>query len=454
MQAVEVKKEGLKREYKVTVPASELAGRVSARIAELGKTMKVPGFRPGKAPAKMLEQRYGDVVLGEVVEKAVNDGTSAAIRDNKLRPATQPSVDIKSFGKGQDLEFSMSIEVLPDVAVMDLKGIKLDRPVAKVADKTIEDALNRIAKNNRKSKKIEENRASKTGDIVVIDYAGKLEDGTTKPGMSSVGYHLELGSGSFIAGFEEQLTGKKAGDDVSVNVTFPENYGAEDLAGKKATFAVTVHEIHEAANPDIDDDFAKTLGVADLEALKKAVRDQMEGEYGQYSPQKVKRKLLDLLDEKHSFELPQGMVEAEYKIILDQIEQEKKYKGESEPLTDEETEELKGIAARRVRLGLILSEVGQANNITVSDQDLQRAVMDQARRFPGQEMQVFEMFRKNRQMVENLRAPIFEDKVVDFIIELADIKDVEVPLDELTREDDEDEDADTAEKKPAKKAKK
>jgi len=452
MQAVEVKKDGLKREYKVTVPAAELATRVSARLAELGKSMKVPGFRPGKAPAKMMESRYGDAVMGEVVEKAVNDGTTAAIRDNKLRPATQPSVDIKSFEKGKDLEFSMTVEVLPDVTVMDLKAIKLERPVAKVADKTIEDALSRIAKNNRKTQKISENRATKKGDVVVIDYAGKLEDGTTKPGMSSVGYQLELGSNSFIAGFEDQLVGKNVGDDVEVKVTFPENYGAADLAGKNATFAVTVHEIHEAADAAIDDEFAKTLGVEDLNALKKAVRDQMESEYGQYSRQKLKRALFDLLDEKHDFPLPFGMVEAEYKIILDQIEQEKKYKGETEALGEEELDELKGIAARRVRLGLILSEVGQANNVTVTDQDIQRAVMDQARRFPGQEAQVFEMFRKNNQMVENLRAPIFEDKVVDFMIELADIKDAEVSLEDLTRDDDDD----TAEasQPKAKKAKK
>jgi trigger factor len=223
------------------------------------------------------------------------------------------------------------------------------------------------------------------------------------------------------------------------------------LAGKNAEFAVTIHEIHDAVDPELNDDFAKTLGLEDLAALQKAIRDQMEGEYGQYSRQKLKRALFDLLDEKHDFELPQGMVEAENKIILDQIEQEKKHKGDNEPLTDEEKQELAEIAERRVRLGLILSEVGQANNITVSEQDIQRAVMDQARRFPGQEMQVFEMFRKNKQMVENLRAPIFEDKVVDFIIELADIKDKETSIEDLTKEEEDE----VAESKPkAKKAKK
>ncbi len=450
MKAVESKKEGLNREYKVTVPAAELATMSSTRLKELAKTMRIPGFRPGKAPQNILEQRYGDAVMGEIVEKAVNDSTAAAIRDNNLRPASQPRVDNVSFEKGKDLEFTVAVEVLPEVKVMDMKSIKLERPVAKVADKTIEDALNRIAKNNRKTDTVTEKRAAKKGDVVVIDYAGKLEDGTSKPGMSSAGYHLELGSNSFIAGFEDQLVGKFAGDKTEVNVQFPADYGAADLAGQKATFAVTVHELREPKDADLNDDFAKTLGLEDLEALKKAVRDQMEGEYTQYSRQKLKRALFDLLDEKHSFELPQGMVEAEYKICLDQIEQEKKYKNETTPITEEEKAELHDIAERRVRLGLILSEVGQANNVTVSDQDLQKAVMEQARRFPGQEAQVFDMFRKNQQMLDSLRAPIFEDKVVDFILELAEVKDKEVSLEDLTKDDDAEDEK--AEKKPAKKA--
>ncbi len=450
MKAVESKNKGLSREYKVTVPASELQTLSAARLKELSKNMRVPGFRPGKAPQQLLEQRYGDAVMGEIVEKAVNDSTQATIRDNKLRPATQPKVENVSFEKGKDLEFTVALEILPEVTVMDMKSIKLERPVTKVADKTIEDALNRIAKNNRKTETVTEKRAAKKGDVVVIDYAGTLEDGTTKPGMASAGYHLELGSNSFIAGFEDQLTGAKAGDKLDVNVQFPADYGAADLAGKKATFAVTVHELREAKDPEVNDEFAKTLGLEDLEALKKAVRDQMEGEYSQHSRQKVKRALFDLLDEKHKFELPQGMVDAEYQICIEQIEQEKKYKNDDTLMTDEEKEELKDIAQRRVRLGLILSEVGQSNNITVSDQDLQRAVMEQARRFPGQEAQVYEMFRKNQQMIDSLRAPIFEDKVVDFILELAEVKDKEVSLDDLTKDDDAEDEK--AEKKTAKKA--
>ena len=437
MQSVEIKKEGLSVEYKVTVPQTELHDRVQAKLKEYTKKARIPGFRPGKAPAAVIEQRYGDAALGEVVEKAVNEGTTKTIVDNKLKPASQPKVDIKSFAKDQDLEFTVSVEVLPEVKVMDVKKIKLERPVAKVADSAIEDALNRIAKNNRSSEKVD--RAAKSGDIVVIDYAGKMEDGSTKPGMSSVGYSLELGSNSFIPGFEDQLVGAKAGDEVIVKVKFPEQYHAEDLAGRNAEFAVSVHEVRAPKAAEIDDDFAKSLGTEDLNALKKAIRDQMESEYSSYSRHKVKRALFDLLDEEHPFELPAGMVDMEFRIVQDQINQERAQAGQSEPLSDDELAELKEISNRRVRLGLILSEVGQANNITVSDQDLQRAIMDQARRFPGQEAQIYQLFQKNKQMVDNLRAPIFEDKVVDFILELAEIKDKEVTLEDLTRDDDEEE---------------
>ncbi|HEY8964337.1 MAG TPA: trigger factor, partial [Alphaproteobacteria bacterium] len=269
MQSVEVKKQGLSVEYKVTVPASELKDRVNVKLKEYTKKARISGFRPGKAPMNVIEQRYGDAALGEVVEKAVNDGTNQTIRDNKLRPATQPKVDIKSFEKDKDLEFTVSMDLLPEVKVMDVKKLKLERPVAKVADSAIEDALNRIAKNNRSSEKVE--RAAKKGDIVVIDYAGKLEDGTSKPGMSSVGYSLELGSNSFIPGFEDQLIGTKAGDDKVVKVNFPDQYHAEDLSGKGAEFAVSVHEVREPKAAELNDDFAKKLGTEDLNALKKAI---------------------------------------------------------------------------------------------------------------------------------------------------------------------------------------
>lgn len=435
MQAVEVKKEGQTVEYKVTVTAAELADRVKARLQEITKTAKIAGFRPGKAPLNIIEKRYGDAVLGEVVELAVNDGTNYTITENKLRPAGQPRVNIEAFAKDSDLEFTVALDILPEIKVMELKDIKLERPVAKVADEAIEEALNRIASNNQSSNLVE--RAAQDKDIVVIDYDGKLEDGTSQPGMASEGYSLALGSGSFIPGFEEQLIGSKAGDTVDVKLTFPDPYHAAELAGQNVVFAVKVHEVREPAPAEINDEFAKSLGTEDLNALKGAVREQMESEYGSFSRHKVKRALFDLLDEKHQFDLPQSMVDMEFQLVQDQINQERAQQGEAGELPAEELEELKEIAERRVRLGLVLSEIGQANNITVTDQDLQRAILDQARRFPGQEAQIFDLFQKNKQMVDSLRAPIFEDKVVDFILELADIADKEVSIDELTRDDDE-----------------
>lgn len=476
MQVKKEKEQGLRHEYTVTIPAKDLDAHKTARLKEIGKTARLPGFRPGKAPAQVLEQKYGDSILGEVVEKAVNDGTTQAITEAKLRPAGQPSINIKSFSKGEDLVFSLVVETLPEFKVMDVKGIKLEKPVAKVDDSAIEDAINRIAKQSRTNKPVETKRAAKMGDVVVIDFEGVAEGGLALPGMKGEGVSLELGSKSFIEGYEEQLVGKKAGETVEVDVTFPDPYGEPKLAGKKAKFVTTIQELREPVDAEINDDFAKKLGADDLTMLKKAIRDQMSGDYNQYSRMKVKRALFDVLDEKHQFDLPQNMVDAEFKTILNQIEHERHGHAHGDHdhdhdhhdhthVSDEEREELKGIAARRVRLGLILSEIGTANNITVSDQDLQKEVMNQARRYPGQEAQVFEMFRKNKQLIEQLRAPIFEEKVVDFILELADVKEKEVPLAELTADDDEDEapkakkaaskskaKADDAEEKPKKAA--
>lgn len=475
MQVKKDKEQGLRHEYTVTIPAKDLDARKSARLKEIAKTARLPGFRPGKAPAQVLEQKYGDSILGEIVEKAVNDGTNQAIAEAKLRPAGQPNISIKSFAKGEDLVFSLIVDTLPEIKVMDVKGIKLEKPVAKVDDSAIEDAINRIAKQGRDNKKVETKRAAKLGDIVVIDFEGVAEGGLALPGMKGEGVSLELGSRSFIEGYEEQLVGKKAGETVEVDVTFPDPYGEPKLAGKKAKFVTTIQELREPVETEINDEFAKKLGADDLNMLKKAIREQMAGDYSQYSRMKVKRALFDVLDEKHKFDLPEGMVESEFKTILNQIEHERHSHAHGDHdhdhdhhdhthVSDEEREELKEIAARRVRLGLILSEIGTANNITVSDQDLQKEVMNQARRYPGQEAQVFEMFRKNKQLIEQLRAPIFEEKVVDFILELADVKEKEVPLAELTADDDADEapkdkkatkskaKADDAEEKPKKAA--
>ena len=436
MQVKELKSEGLSREIEITVSAQDISTRIDERLAEVGKTLRLPGFRPGKAPLTLVRQRYGKAVMGEVLEKAVNDTTAKALQDKGIKPALQPKIEVKEFDEGKDLKYTVAVEVLPEFKVAELKGVKLEKPVAKVSDKSIDEALTRIAGSRKDSQPIEGKRATKKGDIVVMDYKGRTADGTEYPGMAAQGARLELGSGQFIPGFEDQLTGRKAGESVEVKVTFPDPYQMKELAGQDAIFDVTLHEIREPKPVEINDEFAKNFGMDDVKALRKAVEEQLGKEYAQQSRMKVKRTLLDWLDEKHEFELPSGMVDMEFQSIERQVEHEASHTPGSEPLTDEEREELRGIAERRVRLGLVLAEVGRANNLTVTDQELQRAVIQEAQRYQGQERQVFEFYQKNRQALEGLKAPIFEDKVVDFILEMAEIKENEVTPEELAAEDD------------------
>ena len=439
MQVKELKNEGLSYELEIVVEAKDINKHVDAKLMEYGKTIKLPGFRPGKVPVDILKQRYGKAVLGEVLESAVNDSSAKALQEKGLRPALQPKIEVTEFDEGKDLKYTMAIEVLPEFKVMDLKSITLEKPVAKVEEKTIDEALERIAKQNVQSEPIKGDRASKKGDILVIDFHGRTKkDGKEHPGMHAHGHQLELGGGQFIAGFEDQLIGKKAGEKVLVTVTFPAEYHAAELAGQDAEFDVDIHEIREAAETKIDDDFAKNIGFDDLKALREVIKTQIQSEYDQVSRAKLKRSLLDQLDDSHDFDVPAGMLELEFGNIKQQLlleSQNELVDGELK-LDKEEEEELHAISERRVRLGMILSEIGRENNISISDQELQRAVIMEAQRYPGQEAQVFEYYRKTPQALEALRAPVFEDKVVDFVIELADVKDKEVSIDDLTAEDD------------------
>jgi trigger factor len=439
MQIKEVKSEGLKHELEVTLPANEIGRFVDERLEEYGKTVKMPGFRPGKVPMAVLKQRYGRAVLGEVLEKAVNDTTAKVLDEKGLRPALQPKIEVKEFDEGKDLVYSMEVEVLPEFKVTDLKSLSLEKPVTKAGDKAIGDALERIAKQNRETKPLESDRASQQGDILLIDFHGRTKaDNKPHPGMHAHGHKLELGSNQFITGFEEQLIGKKKGDKVEVEVTFPEEYHAEELAGQGAIFDVEIHDILEPAEVAVDEAFAKKLGFDDLTALKSAVEKQIQGEYDQMSRLKLKRSLLDALDDSHDFEIPQGMAELEYQNIRQQItmERQAELKDGNLEMSDEEEEELRAIAGRRVRLGLVLSEIGRGNNIQVTDQEIQRAVIQEAQRYPGQEAVVFDYYRKNRNALEALRAPVFEDKVVDFISQMATINETPVSLEELSAEED------------------
>jgi len=435
MQITETSADGLKREFKVVVESGELEQKVQNRLVELGRQVRLPGFRPGKVPLQVLRKRYGPSVLGEVLETAVSDSSAQAMRDHGLRPAMQPKIEIVSFKEGADLEYKMAVELLPEIAPVDFSQLKLERLRPEIPDEEIEKALNRLAQPHRKSETVD--RPAEKGDVVVIDFNGTI-DGTAFPGGSAKDHQLELGSGRFIPGFEDQLIGAKAGEHRDVKVTFPADYGSEEVAGKDAVFAVDVKEVRALKEPNIDNELASDLGLESLEALKKAVREQIEREYGRVARQRLKRVLLDQLAAKHDFPVPPGMVDAEFETIWKQFE-ESRSRNKEEVAEDagKSDEELKGdyraIAERRVRLGLLLSEVGRVNSINVAQDEVNRALGEEARRHPGYEKQVIEFYRKNPEMLANLRAPLFEDKVVDFIVEMADVTDRSVSIEELLR---------------------
>lgn len=447
------KEEGLQRELTIKVPASEMASKEEAKLHEIAKTIKVAGFRPGKVPVQVVKQRHGDAVMNEVLQEAVNDSTTKALADHKLKPAMQPNIDIKKFEPGKDLEYTVSFEMIPAIELKPVDKIKLEKLVTKVDDKAIDEAIERIAGSNKATKTVTSKRALKKGDIALIDFDGSV-DGEKKPGMKAEGHELELGSGQFIPGFEDQLIGKKAGDEVSVTVTFPDPYTSEELAGKEAVFEVTIHEIKEYEDAKIDDAFAKQLGLKDLAELKERVEEQIQSEYDTYSRSRLKRELLDTLAESYSFDIPESLAKAELESILQQVEQEKQTHGDTTELDAAAKKEYEQIAERRVRLGLVLSEIGASENITVSREDLNQALIAEARKYQGYERQVFEYYQNNQQAMESLKAPIFEEKVVDFIFEKADVKEKEVSLEELTQDPDEGKDpSNPAGKKKAEKKK-
>ncbi len=439
MQVTELSAEGLKREYQVVVNAAEIEQRVDKRLDELKNTIKMPGFRPGKVPVTLLKKQYGRSVMGEVLEQAVNEGSQQAINDNELKPALRPKIEVKSFEDGKDLEFNMELEVLPDVPDIDLKKIKLTRLVAPVTDEALSESLDSFAKRFQEFEAPADARKSEDGDRLTIDFVGKI-DGEAFEGGTADDFPLMLGSGSMIPGFEDQLKGVNKDDEVEVKVTFPEGYGAENLAGKDAVFDVKVKEIEAPKPIELTDDLAKGQGFDDLEALKTTMRESMEKEYGNASRARIKRALLDHLAENVKFDVPAGMVDLEFEAVWKQISEElEKNPEQTDKSEDELKAEYREIAERRVRLGLVLSDIGQGNELQVEQAELNQAVMEQARRFPGQEQQVFEYFQKNPQAIEQLRAPIYEDKVVDFVLEMATVEDNDVTVEELMKDPDEDE---------------
>ena len=387
MQVTQTSADGLKREFKVVIEAKEIAEKVEARLVELSQTVRLPGFRPGKVPVALVKTRFGGAVRGEVLESALKDGAEQAIVENELKPVVQPKIEVTNFEEGGDLEYTMALEVMPEFEPTDVAKLELERLVAEVADQDVDQALERMAAQSKSFKAAEPGRAAQAGDALVIDFVGKV-DGEAFEGGSAEGHQLELGSSSFIDTFEDQLIGAKAGDHKDIDVTFPEDYPNEGLAGKAARFEVEIGEVKEAVPVAVDDQLAQNMGMDNLEALGKAVREQIERERGSYSRARLKRSVLDALAERHDFEVPPSMFEMEFETIWKQLESDLERSGttleESGKSEDEVKEDYRVIAARRVRLGLLISEIGRRNNIEVQQDELNRAMVEHARGFPGE----------------------------------------------------------------------
>ncbi|MEM7168880.1 MAG: trigger factor [Pseudomonadota bacterium] len=466
MQVTETNTDGLKRAYKVIISADDISQRVDGRLEELRGQVKVPGFRPGKVPLTIMKQRFGASVMGEVLEKTVKDSSTEALTERGLRPAGQPKIEVVSFDEGKDLEYTIDLEVLPDIEVMDFSKIELERLKIAAPEDEVGAALEQIAKQRKTTKPLARARKSKSGDVLVIDFAGTV-DGEALPGMAGDDHHLELGSGSFIPGFEDQLTGAKAGEEKDVVVTFPEAYGNEKLAGREAVFKCTVKEILESIPAEIDDSLAEALGEENLDSLKAKVKEEIDQQYVAVARARMKRQMLDQLADGHDFQVPQTLVDVEFEAIWRQVQADREQGREDPDDAGKDEEQLKSeyrdIAERRVRLGLLLAEVGRQNEIEVSQEEMGQALMREAQRYPGQEQQVFQFYQSNQEAMAQLRAPVYEDKVVDFISELAKVTERDATPDDLKEEGDDASDesgADdkkatkkkTAAKKPAKKA--
>ena len=437
MQITETSSEELKREYKIVIGAGDIEKEIMTKLTDLGKTVTLPGFRPGKVPVALLRKRFGKSVLGEVLEEAVSSSSQQAMQENALTPALQPAIEVTQFEEGSDLEYTMAVEIMPEIEIPDFSKFELERLVLSAGDAEVDEALERMAEQQKTYETVADDRAAAEGDAVLVDFNGTI-DGEPFEGGSAEGHLLELGSGRFIPGFEEQLAGVKAGATKEVEITFPEDYPSSDLASKAAVFAVEVREVRVAKPAPIDDELAKRVGMDDLAALRDAVKGQISQEYADISRDRLKRSLLDSLSQQFDFAVPDGMVERELASILEQFRNMEERNELDEEDKDKCEEELRGeylpIAERRIRLGLLLGRVGEMNNIIVSDDEISRALAENSRRFPGRERQVIEFYQNNPQAMAQLRAPLYEDKVVDFILELVKVSEREVTLEELMKD--------------------
>lgn len=458
MQITQTKNEGLEREYTVVIDAESIENKLNDRLKTLSRNVKMRGFRPGKVPVSLLKKLHGKNLMGEVLEETVTESSQKLLSDEELRAAFQPKIEIVKFDEGSDLEYAMSVEVLPQFEIADLSGLELERLTAPVADQEIDDFLTKLA-DQQKTFKAAKSKTykSKSGDAVLIDFVGRL-DGELFDGGTGTDFQLELGSGMFVPGFEDQLEGVKAGAKVEVKVRFPDAYDSENLAGRDVVFDVDVKEVQKPDYAQINDDLAKQVGVADLEALKKVAGEQIEREHARHSKLRIKRSLLDIFAEQYDFEVPKGMLDLEFNMIWKQLTEDLERHGEDISTLgkseDEAKEEYRGIALRRVRLGLLLSEIGSRNDIEVRQDELNRLIAEEARRHPGQEKQVFDHYKNDPEAASQLRAPLLEDKVVDYVVDLAKVSEREIGYEELLRDPDDEEVAAAKPKRKAKSAKK
>lgn len=437
MQVTEVNAEGLKREFKITIPANDVEKRVENELEQIGRSARLPGFRPGKIPMPVLKQRFGSSVRGRVAETAVSEGTHQLLNERGLRAAGQPRIEITSFKEGGDLEYNLAFDLMPEIAPVDFAALKLERLTAEVSDAEIDKALERLAQSQKRSEPVTEPREARAEDVVVIDFEGRI-DGKTFAGGKAEGHYLELGSKSTIPGFEDQIVGHKAGEEFDIQVTFPAEYPRAEYAGKEATFHIVLKEIREPKPVVVDEEMAKGLGLESLDKLREQVRARIDRDNTAFSRGKLKRALLDKLAAEHAFTVPQGLVDSEFDAIWQQIETDRKA-GRTDPddegkSDDQLKSEYREIADRRVKLGLLLSEVGRLNKIEVGNDELSRQVAMEASRYPGREKQVVEYYRNTPAALARLRAPLYEEKVVDYILEQAQITDRKVSVEELTGE--------------------
>ncbi len=455
MEVTETLSDGLKREFQVQVPAADLEARVAERLGELKDRVQLRGFRPGKVPVTHLRKIYGKAVMAETIEAVIRELNAQIVSERGLKLAMEPKVTIpneasaveKVIGGQSDLAYTLALEILPKIELADFKGIKLERQVAEVTEAQVNDALEKIAEQNRPFAVKAEGAKVEKGDRIVIDFAGRI-DGAPFEGGTGGDVGVNVGAGTFLPGFEDQLVGMTVGEMRVVKITFPDNYLNTQLAGKSAEFDVTVKSLEAPGQVTLDDAFAKSLGLESLDKLKEAVKGRLQQEHSALSRQKLKRQLLDKLDEMHKFALPPTLAEDEFKNVWTTVENDLKAQARTfadEGTTEEKArEEYRAIAERRVRLGLVLAEIGEKNKITVTEEEITRAIVERARQVPGREQEVWEYYRKTPAAVAALRAPIFEEKVVDFLIELATVTEKQVSREDLLKDEEDEEDEKSA----------